>query len=129
MTAAQPWLRWGDLWVIVVVLVLALGAFALRTGGDDRAHSVTVVASGETRTLPLSQATTFALAGEDGMTVTVAIQDGAVRFAESDCPDRVCVHSGWLSRPGAAAACVPAGVTLQVNAADDEKTEVDAVAR
>ena len=52
------------------------------------------------------------------------IKDGAVRFSHSDCPDQLCVHSGALKTEGAAAACVPAGVTLRVIG----EGEVDAVA-
>lgn len=39
--------------------------------------------------------------------VVFEIKDGYISFAESDCPDQVCVHTGSLNRPGQIAACLP----------------------
>ena len=46
--------------------------------------------------------------------VQIAVQDGAVGFIRSDCPDKICIHSGFLSIPGHSAACLPNRVVLRV---------------
>lgn len=46
--------------------------------------------------------------------VTLQIKDGAIRFLESDCPDKVCVNSGFLSHPGEYAVCLPNKLSLKV---------------
>ncbi len=69
--------------------------------------------AGEAR-YSLSIPAQFVVAGADGHTVTVKIERGRVRVAQSDCPDKVCVNSGWLSQSGQAAVCVPAAVTVRV---------------
>ena len=35
------------------------------------------------------------------------IEPGRIRYQSADCPDKVCVRCGWLSRPGDTAACLP----------------------
>ena len=49
-----------------------------------------------------------------GYVVHLQVKDGAVAFQDSQCPDHVCEQFGWLSEEGAWAACVPAGVYVQL---------------
>ncbi len=41
-------------------------------------------------------------------------QDGSIAFAESDCPDKVCIHAGKLRRSGQFAACLPNGIVMKI---------------
>ncbi len=62
--------------------------------------------------------------GENGLSVTVVIsQDGAAVTA-ADCPDRVCVRTGKLTRAGESALCLPAKISLRLEgkAAADAET-------
>ena len=40
--------------------------------------------------------------------------DGTIAFVESDCPDKVCIHSGRLGHSGQSAACLPNGLVLRI---------------
>lgn len=115
---------WGDVTVAAAVLALALLAFALRGCGTDEARTLTVTTPTETRVISLGEATTLSFAGRDGLTVTVEVADGAARVCAAACPDHVCINTGWLTRAGETAACVPAGIMLQIGG----DREVDAVA-
>ena len=42
--------------------------------------------------------------------------DGSIRFEESDCPDKVCIHAGRLRTVGQFAACLPNAVTMKIEA-------------
>jgi hypothetical protein len=46
------------------------------------------------------------------------VHDGAIRFIESSCPDKVCIHSGNLRHGGESAACLPNRVLVRVVAED-----------
>ncbi len=121
----------GDLLVLGAVLALALGWLGWRAARPQTGRWVTVETPDGTRALPLSEEATLTLTGRDGIAVTVAIADGAARFVSSECPDHVCVNTGRIARPGATAACVPAGVVLRIDGGADASAdgEVDAVAR
>lgn len=41
-------------------------------------------------------------------------KNGAIRFEQSDCPDKVCVHTGELHMVGQSAACLPNGIVLKI---------------
>ena len=46
--------------------------------------------------------------------VKFQIEDHKIRFLESECPEKICVHTGWLSRENDIAACLPNRVTLYI---------------
>ena len=75
--------------------------------------------------LPLSQNTALVIRGKDGIELTLEVTDGRIRFRQSGCPDKICVHSGWLSKKGQTAACLPAGVSVRIEGGGGE---LDAVA-
>ena len=53
-------------------------------------------------------------------TSRLEVRDGRVRFIDSPCVGRYCVHAGWLSRSGQVAACLPNGVVVEVTGGDRE---------
>ena len=50
--------------------------------------------------------------------------DGRIRFEQSDCPDKVCVNSGWLWRSGEVATCLPNKVVLKIVSPDAEQDAI-----
>ena len=52
---------------------------------------------------------------EDGIKVTILAEHGQIRFLEADCPDKICVKTGILTKPGDRAVCLPSKtiVTIQ----------------
>lgn len=59
----------------------------------------------------------------EGRKNVLEIKNGGVRMLSADCPDHVCVHTGWL-RSGKPIVCLPNKLTVEF--ADSEE---DAVAR
>lgn len=94
---------------IVAVLCLVWYFFPRSSG----AVGVITSPAGETR-YSLSKPAQFTVVGANGLSVTVQIEAGRVRVLHSDCPDRLCVRSGWLSQNGQASVCVPAAVSVRV---------------
>ncbi|HIZ20827.1 MAG TPA: NusG domain II-containing protein [Firmicutes bacterium] len=124
-------LRRGDLFLLGGLLLAALallGGAALFSKEGGRALLTTL--QGE-RELSLSQDEVVEIDGSGGIHVVIRVQDGAVWFESSGCPDQICVHSGRLSRTGDTAACLPAGVVVLVTqeaAGQEGSPPADAVA-
>ena len=49
---------------------------------------------------------------ETGLEITFQVQDHAIRFLSSDCPDKVCVNTGFLREDLQVATCLPNRTTL-----------------
>lgn len=120
------WLRRGDVAVIGVVLVTALFfGFTIWFNPAPATRVSVQYPDGSSALFSIRENCRIEIIGHEDIDLVVEIADGRVRIAHSDCPDQVCVHSGWLSHDGQAAACVPAGVCVQVIGGD---STVDGVA-
>ena len=110
--------KWDALVVLAVVL-LALGLTARPFLAARTADALTVVVSidGETvERMPLERYEGGSYESR-GYTVRVAAEGGAVRVAESDCPNQDCVHTGAISRAGQSIVCLPARVAVTLEGA------------
>ncbi|HIS04500.1 MAG TPA: NusG domain II-containing protein [Candidatus Fimenecus stercoravium] len=58
--------------------------------------------------------------------VQLVAENHTVRFAESDCPDGICVETGALQKVGESAACVPNRTVVTV--VGGEPRDVDVIA-
>lgn len=54
----------------------------------------------------------------------VLVEKGRIRFEEADCPDKLCVKTGWLTSFGDMAACIPNHTSIRIQG----KAKVDGVA-
>ena len=101
----------------LVVLALAAGIFlAVRAQHPAKGSGLQAVVDfgdGVTETLPLAQDHDYLYEVGDYI-VHLQVKDGAIAFLDSQCPDHVCEQFGQLSEEGAWAACVPAGVYVQL---------------
>jgi hypothetical protein len=56
----------------------------------------------------------------------VEVKDGRLRVKESDCPRRICLHTGWIQHPGETIVCVPNKMVIEVDTSGSSP-RVDAV--
>lgn len=61
----------------------------------------------------LHQNKTYTISGRVGNTV-IQIKNKKIRFVNSPCTKKYCIHSGWLKRAGSIAACIPNGVSINI---------------
>ena len=114
----KPWQK-NLIFVLIVLLIAGTAFFVYRSqhkAGSDLAALVDF-GDGITETLPLDEDHDY-LYEVGSYVVHIQVKDGAAAFLDSQCPDHVCEQFGWLSEEDAWAACVPAGVYLQIVPAD-----------
>lgn len=102
---------------VVLALCLTFGRTWWTSAGGQATHAVVTVAGSTWRTVDLSQDASYPLQASGGHMV-VEVAGGAVRVRASDCPDQVCVLTGWISTPGDMVVCVPYRVVIQVIGGD-----------
>jgi len=102
-----------DWLIIAAILILAAVAYVLITDASyEPIYARISVRNHPDIHLRLSENTEFIL--PQNPNVRFKIENGAAAFIASDCPDQVCVHMGFLSRPGQSAACLPNFVSLVI---------------
>ena len=125
---SRPLFNKRDIWLFAGVFAAALiGAVitAWTGAGPGKAFARISVDGTAVMTADLSHDGEFALPGHPAVRFTV--QNGKIAFSDSDCPDKTCIRSGFLSRPGQITACLPNRVSLAVIGAE-EPGAIDAVA-
>ena len=61
----------------------------------------------------------FSILDETGLPITFQVREHAIRFLESDCPDKICIHTGFLKNDLDVASCLPNRTVLFVELIDD----------
>lgn len=118
--------------ILIAILAGVLSGFALLSAGRQMpaegksAAQVEITLEGETQLYPLDQDTQFTLTTSSGGKNTVVIKDGEVRVTEADCPDRICVTMGAISRTGQTIVCMPHQLVIRIKGKDQE---IDGVAQ
>ena len=109
----------GDRIVVALVAALALAAWPLAGTASGRDASVAVITGPlASYRVPLDAIRRLDVRGLES-TVTVVVDQGAVRVVDSGCRDRLCVQSGSISAAGSAIVCAPNGVTVRIGGRAD----------
>ena len=59
---------------------------------------------------------------------TIRTEPGQIRFMDSNCPNRICVDSGWLKKPGDMAVCLPHRLVIIIEG-KDKRSDIDVISR
>ena len=107
MTAGKRriWLCRGDVLVLCLILVLSAALFLLDLPRGDTVYAVICADGAVVQRIDLSAVDAPYTCTVGGC--TLAVRRGAIAFAEADCPDKVCVRRGEMTRAGDCMACGP----------------------
>jgi hypothetical protein len=133
----QRWyhvLRWGDGLLYAVIGSLALILFLVFPAHNLNVNRRAVLTKDDTVILVLSeeqlQEGGVREIDANGYHYQLVYEAGRIRFAQADCPDQICVRTGWISRPGQLAACVPGRLILKIEGqSDEDPNAVDVIVR
>lgn len=104
----------GDLAVLALGACLVGASYAAFWGDRTEGTQAAIfVGREQVATLDLNAPTDHQIRGRIGIS-QLRVEGGRVRFVDSPCPGRICVHSGWLARTGEVAACLPNGIVVEV---------------
>ena len=103
----------GEAAALLAHLLLALAVFFGARRFAPAGETVLIEQNGETvfsaRLADLGEARVLEIGG-----AAVEVSRRGARFLESDCPDRLCVKAGLLTRAGESAVCLPNRVSVRI---------------
>lgn len=114
----------ADRIVIAVAVVLVLSLYAVYWQPSKAGTVIEYQTPAGSGSLRLNQDQEIGLRGSNGIS-HIRVEDGSVRFTDSPCRNKHCIHSGWLHENGDFAACLPNQVTLLVRS--HHEPEFDAI--
>lgn len=117
------YIKKADLIFIVGGILTAIVLYILFNSFSEKGNTVIVKQGSDViKTVnldTLSEPYVIEFDGEYPCTVTID-KDGAY-FSKAECPDKVCLKTGKISRTGQTAVCLPAKVSLIVTGSDAEQ--------
>lgn len=106
-----------DIILIASILVVAIAFFLIVELTKEEGAGVVVKVDGvEVAEYSLSKSGTYPL--NDGTNILV-IEDGRAYLSDANCPDKLCVHQGKISRTGEVITCLPNKLTVTVFGAEE----------
>lgn len=122
-------LKKGDVILIVsVIIVIAIGFLGMRILNGGNKHRIAEIIQDKevVKRIDLDKVEKPERIKVPGLfNEIVLVEKGRIRFEEAECPDRVCVKTGWLSKAGDSATCIPNRAMIRIKG---ENQELDGVA-
>ncbi len=115
-------LKWGDFLIFFVIAsIIALMFYQSVPKNESESLNAQIIKDGEllyeVRLNDITEQKEYIL--DEGDVVIVAEQ-GKIRFLESDCPNQICVYTGWIYRANQIAACLPNRILVKIVGAQEE---------
>ena len=105
-------LGFSDIFAYIFVTLVALFLLFSVNGRAEPERAVVSVGNTVTEYAP-SENKTVELEN-NGIKLTVVIENGSVYVKSADCHDRICVQTGKISKTGQVIVCAPAMVAIRI---------------
>ena len=107
----------GDCYLLALLLAVLAGAFWLFAGEEKASLYAEIRVEGELcKRIELTGhrgKETVEIVSDRGRNL-IQVEDESICVLEADCPDKVCVKTGSLSKNGQTAACLPHKLLLEI---------------
>ncbi|MFH1015362.1 MAG: NusG domain II-containing protein [Nitrospirota bacterium] len=116
----------ADILLLAVLVLISISGFIFIKKAFPQGKDVKIEVNGKLAyKLPLNNNAIIAVKGIIGDTI-VEIKNRKVRITESPCPNKICVHQGWIDR--GAIVCLPNRVTVFIDSSEvRENKAIDAI--
>lgn len=123
----------------IIVILLLLGSFipliifgySTKNIDEDSSIYAVVIIDGEpVKEIELSEDTShemFTFYPSEGQYNIIEVDGTKIRNKEDNSPDQIAVKTGWISKPGETAICLPHKLIIEVKAMDSSKETDDDV--
>lgn len=115
-------LKWALIFLLLTVICLLVILLHANSSGGKTAR---ILLDGEViRTVNLknvSEPYEFTVTNENGGYNTIRVENGKIAVTEASCPDKICVHQGFIENGSVPIVCLPNKLSVVITA--DDKTD------
>ncbi|WP_010252419.1 NusG domain II-containing protein [Acetivibrio cellulolyticus] len=112
--------------IVIAIIAISFGGISIYKSGGKNTHKVAVIKVNDRviEEIDLDTVTEPRKIEIPGYyNEVVLVEKGRIRFEEAQCPDKLCVKTGWLSERGDMAACIPNSALIKIEG-QSEKVDV-----
>lgn len=116
----------ADMLLLAALVIISVSGFIFIKEAFPQGTDVKIEVNGRLAyKLPLCSDAAIAVKGINGDTI-VEIKNRKVRIKESPCPNKICVHQGWIDR--GAIICLPNRVMVFIEGSEGKENKtIDAI--
>ncbi len=104
----------GDSMVVLLSCILLFYIYKFYwVKGEQAEFARITVMENKVIDVDLSQDQVFSLQGRLGESVIV-VEEKQIRFTDSPCKGKLCIHAGWLAEGGDFTACLPNQISIEL---------------
>lgn len=114
-----------DLMIIFIILITSILIYAfyfIHNKGNDT--YLEVICNGNVEAQINFDGKTTTYIPKSCPNVTVEIDGKKARVKDSDCPDKICVNTGWIALPGQSAVCLPNRFSIVIKSKKQNEVDV-----
>lgn len=118
---ARAFFKKKDFIIIIALLVVSISTFYFFYTNKSESVMASIYVDNQIyKIIDLSQKKETLILIENKPDVQIKTTvNGEIAFVKSDCPDKICIHTGAIKRSGQSAACLPNGVVIILNSKED----------
>lgn len=103
----------ADIAIILILIIIPISFLLNKDSGEKRLY---LISEHEKKRIPLKHNNILLDNGD----VVIEVTEEGARFIDSDCPNQTCIASGWVSKCGDTAACVPNKYAIVIECKEEE---------
>lgn len=121
-------LKRKDFILIFVVLIVIVFTFTINYFVNTKSvENIEIYVDNKLyKTYSIDDEEKFKIENEKGYNI-IKIHDGGVEIIEASCPDKVCVHSGFITKPSENIVCLPNKVHIKITTHNNNDNEEDVI--
>lgn len=114
-----------DIVLIILVLICIVASFVANSllNSSKSAKVVIYLDNKLYKELPIDEEKTIEIK-KNGVLNKIHIHDNGVEMEEANCPDKVCVNTGFIDKSGQSIVCLPHKINVKI--VGDEDSDMDA---
>lgn len=113
-----------DFILVLVVLLVIVSTFGINYVINTKSgENIEIYVDNKLyKTYSINDEEEIKIENEEGYNI-IKIHDHGVEITEASCPDKVCVHTGFIKKPSESIVCLPNKVHIKISTDDNHKYE------
>lgn len=123
-------MRKKDFILIFVVSLIISGAFGVNYFVNTKnVDSIEIYMDNKLyKTYDINDKEEIKIKSKEGYNI-VKIHDKGVEIIEASCPDKVCIHQGFITKSSESIVCLPNKVHIKITTEDNHESEEDVISK
>lgn len=123
-------MRKKDFILIFVVSLIIAGAFGVNYFVNTKnVDSIEIYMDNKLyKTYDINDKEEIKIKSKEGYNI-VKIHDKGVEIIEASCPDKVCIHQGFITKSSESIVCLPNKVHIKITIEDNHESEEDVISK